>query len=106
MAWILERDNVGAFCRHTHVEVAGAARGPLAGLTFGAKDIFDIAGQKTGFGNPDWLASHAAATSTASAVQRPLDAGAHLVGKTQTDALADSLNGEKPYYRTPVHFNA
>lgn len=106
MASILERDNVGAFCRHTHVEVAGAPRGPLAGLTFGAKDIYDVAGHKTGFGSPDWLATHAAATSTASAVQRLLDAGAHMVGKTQTDELTYSLNGENAHYGTPVNVNA
>lgn len=106
MASILERDTVGAFCRHTHVAVAGAARGSLAGLTFGAKDIYDIAGHKTGFGSPDWLASHDAATSTAPAVQCLLDAGAHMVGKTQTDELTYSLNGENAHYGTPVNVNA
>ena len=55
MPSILERDTVNAFCRHTHAEAAGAADGPLAGLTFGAKDIYDVAGQRTGFGSPDWF---------------------------------------------------
>ena len=32
----------------------GAPHGPLAGLTFGAKDLFDVAGRPTGGGNPDW----------------------------------------------------
>ena len=58
---VLERDTVGAFCRHTHVEVAGAADGPLAGLSCGIKDLYDIGGHKTGFGSPAWLATHAPA---------------------------------------------
>ena len=57
MANIFDRDTVGAFCRHTHVEVAGTAGGPLAGLTCGIKDLYDIAGYKTGFGSPAWLAT-------------------------------------------------
>jgi amidase len=103
---ILERDTVNAFCRHTHAELQGAPHGALRGLTFAAKDIYDIAGHKTGFGSPDWLATHDAATATAPAVQRLLDAGAHLVGKTHTDELTYSLNGENAHYGTPVNVNA
>ena len=103
---ILERDTIGAFCRHTHVEVAGAASGPLAGLTCGIKDLYDIAGHQTGFGSPDWLATHEPAAATAPTVQCLLDAGAHILGKTHTDELAYSLNGENPHYGTPVNVNA
>ncbi len=106
MSGILDRDTIGAFCRHTHVELAGAASGPLAGLTFGAKDIYDIAGHKTGFGSPDWLATHAAAGATAPAVQRLLAAGASMAGKTHTDELTYSLNGENAHYGTPLNVNA
>jgi amidase len=106
MANILDRDTVGAFCRHTHAEVAGAAKGPLAGLTCGIKDLYDIAGHKTGFGSPAWLATHDAATATAPPVQSLLDAGAQIVGKTHTDEMAFSLNGENPHYGTPVNVNA
>jgi len=103
---IIERDTIGAFCRHTHVEVAGAASGPLAGLTCGIKDLYDIAGHKTGFGSPDWLATHEPAAATAPIVQCLLDAGAYILGKTHTDELAYSLNGENPHYGTPVNVNA
>jgi len=103
---ILHRDQIGAFCRHTHVAVKGAGAGPLAGLSFGAKDIYDIAGHRTGFGSPDWFATHPAATRTAAAVQRLLDAGADMVGKTHTDELTYSLNGENAHYGTPVNVNA
>src|SRR5688572_22849951 len=103
---ILDRDRIGAFCRHTHAELQGAANGPLAGLTFGAKDIYDVAGHRTGFGSPDWLATHDAARSHAPVLQRLLDAGATMVGKTHTDELTYSLNGENAHYGTPVNVNA
>ena len=106
MANILERDTIGAFCRHTHVEVAGAASGPLAGLTCGIKDLYAIAGHKTGFGSPAWLATHDAAMATAPPVQSLLDAGARIVGKTHTDEMAYSINGENAHYGTPVNVNA
>jgi amidase len=91
----------GAFCPHGDFEIAGAADGPLSGLTFATKDIFDIAGRVTGCGNPDWLASHAPAAKHAAAVQKLLDAGARMVGKTITDELAFSLNGQNFHYGTP-----
>ena len=96
-------DPCGAFCRDTHVALAGAPGGPLAGLRFAAKDIFDIEGHRTGFGNPTWLETHEAAGSTASAVQALLDAGADLAGKTLTDELAYSLTGENLHYGTPLN---
>jgi amidase len=99
-------DKLGAFCRETHVELAGAARGPLVGLTFALKDIYDVAGQKTGFGCPDWLNTHEPAARTAPAVQRLLDAGARLVGKTHTEEMAWSLTGENAHYGTPINVNA
>ena len=99
-------DALGAFCRHTHVAVKGSGSGPLAGLTFGAKDIYDIAGHKTGFGSPDWLATQEPAAKTAPVVAALLAAGADMVGKTQTDELTYSLNGENTHYGTPVNVNA
>jgi amidase len=103
---IVANDKLGAFCTHTHVEMEGASGGPLAGLTWAVKDIYDVAGQKTGFGNPDWLRTHDAATRTAPAVQLLLDAGAHLVGKTHTEEMAWSLTGENAHYGTPVNVKA
>ena len=106
MNGVLAKDTLGAFCRHTHAEMKGAPGGPLAGLTFGVKDIYDIAGRKSGFGNPDWLRTHEAAARTAPVVQRLLDAGAGVVGKTHTDEITWSLNGENAHYGTPVNVNA
>ncbi|GIL82498.1 hypothetical protein Vretimale_11935 [Volvox reticuliferus] len=83
--------------------VPGAAEGPLRGLSFAVKDLFDVAGHLTGFGNPIWLETHSPATRTAQAVQALLDAGATLCGKTHMDELAYSLNGENVHYGTPTN---
>ncbi|WP_027349262.1 amidase [Halotalea alkalilenta] len=83
--------------------IEGASEGPLRGQRLAVKDLFEIEGFVTGAGNPDWRASHAAATRTASAVRKLLDAGAEMVGKTQTDELAYSLNGANVHYGTPVN---
>jgi amidase len=106
MTSILDQDRLNAFTRHTHAEVKGAPTGPLAGLTFGVKDIYDIAGVKTGFGSPVWLETHDAAPKTAPLVQQLLDAGASVVGKTHTEEMAFSINGVNAHYGTPVNVKA
>ena len=103
---IVANDKLGAFCRHTDVEVKGTASGPLAGLTCAVKDIYDIAGVRTGFGCPDWLRTHGPAARTAPAVQLLLEAGAHVVGKAHTEEMAWSLTGENAHYGTPINVNA
>ena len=103
---IFGRDVVHAFVRDTHVELAPTARGVLDGFTFGLKDIYDIAGYRTGFGNPDWLRTHAPAERTASVAEKLLNAGATLVGKTHTEEMAFSLTGENAHYATPINVAA
>ncbi|WP_029008802.1 amidase [Azospirillum halopraeferens] len=100
---MMDRDDPGAFCAHGRITVDGAPDGPLAGLTFAVKDLFDVAGVPTGAGNPDWLRTHPVPARTAPAVQALLDAGARLTGKTHTDELAWSLAGENAHYGTPVN---
>lgn len=96
-------DPLGAFCAHSRPMLPGSGEGPLEGRTFAVKDVFHIAGYPTGFGSPEWLETHEPAAVTASAVQRLLDAGARMVGKTLTDELAYSLTGENVHYGTPVN---
>ena len=96
-------DHLGAFCHHDPVTLPASGSGSLNGLTFGVKDVFHIAGHRTGFGHPDWLGTHLPAAATALAVQRLLNAGARMVGKTHTDELAYSLTGENVHYGTPVN---
>lgn len=83
------------------VVVPGCDHGPLQGLTFAVKDLFDVAGQITGGGNPDWRKQAQPASVHAPVVAELLDAGASLVGKTMTDDLACGMLGENRHYGTP-----
>ena len=96
-------DPFNAFCKDTDAYLQGVAGGTLSGLTFAAKDIFDVAGHVTGGGNPDWKATHRAAIKTAWAVQVLVEAGATMVGKTITDELTRGIFGENPHYGTPIN---
>ena len=96
-------DPLNAFCKDTDAYLEGAAGGPLSGLDFAAKDVFDVAGHVTGGGNPDWKATHEPAESSAWAVRVLVEAGATLVGKTITDELTRGIFGENPHYGAPVN---
>ena len=72
----LPNDHLGAFCRENHVALTPTGAGILDGLTFAAKDVFHITGVRTGFGNPDWLATHPPGGHTAAVLRSMLDAGA------------------------------
>ena len=85
------------------VRIDGAPGGPLAGMTFAAKDLFDVAGHPTGGGNPDWPRWHPIPTRHAWAVQRLLDAGATLIGKTITDEVSLGILGENAFDGTPLN---
>ena len=99
-------DDLDAFCKDTEAYLAGVEGGPLSGLTFAAKDIFDVAGHVTGGGNPDWKATHPAAEKNAWIVQTLVDAGATMVGKTHTDELTRGILGENAHYGTPINTKA
>jgi amidase len=100
---IHDLDRLGAFVAQAPVVREGAPTGPLAGIPFGLKDLFHVAGIPTGFGHPAWLASHAVPQADAQILSRLLRAGARLVGKTHCDELCYSLNGENTHYGTPVN---
>jgi amidase len=98
---LLHDDPAHAFMPYPAVPVANAGTGPLSGLTFAAKDLFDVAGYPTSGGNPLLLARSGIKTETAPAVQRLLDAGARFVGKVITDELAFSMNGKNAHFGAP-----
>ncbi|ESR46535.1 Amidase 1 [Citrus sinensis] len=94
----------GAFMEKFVLQPSSSAHQlPLSGLTFAIKDIFDVDGHVTGFGNPDWARTHSAATSTAPAVLAVLSGGATSIGKTIMDEMAYSINGENKHYGTPTN---
>ena len=81
-----------------------ASSGSLAGLTFAVKDNMDVAGMPTTAACPGFAftPSHHAVV-----VQKLLDAGATLVGKTNLDQFACGLNGSRsPYGAVPNAFDA
>src|SRR5499425_2667990 len=94
------------FVAGLNVHIPGAPNGPLAGLTFAAKDLFDVAGHPTGGGNPDWARSNPVPARHAWAVQKLLDAGATLIGKTITDEVSLGIVGENAFYGAPVNSRA
>src|SRR5687767_794024 len=93
-------EDLGAFVAGGRFRIAGGPGGPLAGLTFAAKDLFDVAGHPTGGGNPDWGRTHPVPDRHAWAVQTLLDAGAELIGKTITDEVSLGILGENPFEGT------
>src|SRR5882672_3105581 len=96
-------DTFGAFIPGLRAILMPSGSGALSGLTFGVKDLIDVAGIRTGGGNPDWLETQGCATTSAPAVAALLAAGATLDGKTVTDELAFGLEGVNAHYGTPVN---
>ena len=82
---------------------APGANSPLAGLRFAVKDNIDVAGIPTTAACPTFdrqPAEHSAV------VQKLLDAGASLLGKTNLDQFACGLNGTRsPYGEVPNAFD-
>jgi len=85
------------------LRIAGKPGGTLDGLTFAAKDLFDVAGYPTGGGNPDWARQNPVPTRHAWAVQALLDDGATLIGKTITDEVSLGILGENAFEGTPLN---
>ena len=99
-------EDIGAFVPGPRVRIEGRRDGPLAGLTFVAKDLFDVAGVPTGGGNHDWPNGRPIPEKHAWAVQTLLDAGVTLIGKTITDEVSLGILGENAFDGTPVNVRA
>lgn len=97
------RGPLNAFLDLDGIPVSNAQSGPLAGLRLAVKDIYDVAGYRTGCGNPQKYQEASPASATAPAAQALLDSGARFVGKTQTDELAFSLMGLNAHFPSPVN---
>lgn len=82
---------------HTHIT------GALAGQTFAVKDNMDVLGLPTTAACPEFSKQP---TAHAVVVQKLLDAGASLIGKTNLDQFACGLNGTRsPYGAVPNSMN-
>jgi allophanate hydrolase len=80
------------------LQVEGSRGRPLWGLTFAVKDNIDVAGLTTTAACPGYAYTPKV---SAPAVQRLLDAGALLLGKTNLDQFATGLVGVRSPYGTP-----
>jgi Asp-tRNA(Asn)/Glu-tRNA(Gln) amidotransferase A subunit family amidase len=88
----------------TRVEPGEPGTGRLAGRTLAVKDLFDTAGVRTTYGSG--LYAEHVPERTATAVQRVLDAGAVIVGKTHLPEFAWGVLGQSDWYGTchnPAH---
>src|SRR3954466_12629313 len=99
-------DDIGAFVPGPRVRIEGRPDGPLQGLTFAAKDLFDVAGVPTRGANHDCRRGRQLTPKNAWAVQTLLDAGATLIGKTITDEVSLGILGENAFDGTPVNVRA
>ncbi|MGY4643803.1 allophanate hydrolase [Cellulomonas sp. URHB0016] len=81
--------------------VAAGASLPLAGTTLAVKDNIDVAGLPTTAACPSFAAGPAPAS--APAVQRLVDAGAVVIGKTNLDQFATGLVGTRSPYGAVRH---
>ncbi|KAK9690845.1 hypothetical protein RND81_09G157800 [Saponaria officinalis] len=80
-----------------------AAPLPLHGLTFAVKDIFEIKGRVTGFGNKEWKNTHEEGEKTAVVITSLLKKGATCVGSTVLDQFSFGITGENVHYGTPIN---
>ncbi|PIQ43214.1 MAG: hypothetical protein COV52_01735 [Gammaproteobacteria bacterium CG11_big_fil_rev_8_21_14_0_20_46_22] len=79
------------------------ASGSLDGLTFAAKDVFDVAGHRTGFGNALWDATHSIASSHARCIALLLNAGASCRGKTVLGEFCCGIEGKNSEYGMAIN---
>ncbi|MGZ8783505.1 MAG: amidase [Gaiellaceae bacterium] len=92
----MSEDRWNAFI--TRVEPGASRPGPLSGRTLAVKDLFDTAGIRTTYGSG--LYREHVPERNAVSVQRLLDAGAVLVGKTHLPEFAWSVLGSSQWYGT------
>ncbi len=79
---------------------AGRAPGPLAGIPFSVKDLADIAG-RADVGRLAGAAGVPPASANAPVVQRIVEAGLVVIGRTNMTEFAFSGLGINPHYGTP-----
>jgi aspartyl-tRNA(Asn)/glutamyl-tRNA(Gln) amidotransferase subunit A len=91
-------DPHNAFLTRMEPEPSHDPSGPLAGRALAVKDRFDTVGVRTTYGSQIY-AEHVPERNAVT-VQRLLDAGAVLVGKTHLPEFAWSVLGQSPWYGT------
>ncbi len=98
--WITRVSDAALHARATALEACDPGQLPLYGIPFAVKDNIDVAGLPTTAACPAFAYTP---NTTATAVQRLLDAGAILVGKTNLDQFATGLTGTRTPYGEPAN---
>jgi allophanate hydrolase len=102
-AWILRCDTACLDKQLQRLEGSDRRELPLYGVPFAVKDNIDVEGLVTSAACPAFAYT---AQRTATAVQRLMDAGAVLVGKTNLDQFATGLVGTRsPFGEVPNAFD-
>ncbi len=96
--WIHRLPEAELLARAAELEQRGPQGLPLYGIPFAIKDNIDFAGHPTTAGCREFSF---VANNSAFAVQRLLDAGAILIGKTNLDQFATGLVGVRSPYGVP-----
>lgn len=96
-------DTCNAFVPGEMITVDPNRAGKLSSLSFAVKELYDVRGFVTGAGNPYWKSTHPVAQATAPSVEMLLNEGATMMGKTISDEMAFSLDGENVHYGTPLN---
>lgn len=94
-AWIRRLDAEALRARARALMERGPEGLPLWGIPFAIKDNIDLAGVPTTAACPDFAYTP---QTSATVVQRLLDAGAIAIGKTNLDQFATGLNGTRSPY--------
>jgi amidase len=79
----------------------GAPSGPLSGLSYVVKDLFDVAAMPTTAGSSEFAAWHGVPAEDSWAVKTLARAGAELIGKVNLHELAYGITGINPHFGTP-----
>ncbi|HET7868322.1 MAG TPA: allophanate hydrolase, partial [Burkholderiaceae bacterium] len=102
-AWILRCDDAFVAAQLARLDGHSPADRPLYGIPFAVKDNIDVAGLPTTAACPAFAYT---AARHATVVQRLMDAGAVLLGKTNLDQFATGLVGTRsPYGAVPNSFD-
>ena len=96
--WITRLPDAEILAHAAAIEAEGRRARPLWGMSFAVKDNIDVAGLPTTAGCPAYAYTP---ERSAPVVQRLLDAGAMLIGKTNLDQFATGLVGTRSPYGVP-----
>lgn len=85
------------------IEQGAASQGPLAGLPYALKDLYDLEGAPTTAGSSFLTEVRAAPTDDSRMVRRLRELGATVAAKTATVEFAYGLSGENLWYGDVPH---